>query len=263
MTPDDILEQTQWDFFWIPNDAKVVDRPEILYVYCPRDSKMLNTVTRTRSTPEQLSALIEEVKKHHGAQSRWLVRDTDWTKPLEKELTKAQYKPSIYTYSMAIETDRYAKKPGNDFDVLQVSSKQELLDSASVLNVSFPNGYKISDKDADQFLKDCTGPNARVRRFIAYERKNRTPVCFGGLTIFPKLSFGLLWGGGTIPEIRGKGAYTSVLAARIDYAKKAGLKYVGLYAITDTSAPIVTKQGFKTYGAMTYWEILPPEFETN
>jgi len=33
-----------------------------------------------------------------------------------------------------------------------------------------------------------------------------------------------------------------------------GFAYVGLYAVTDTSAPIVLRQGFKRYGAMTYWE---------
>jgi hypothetical protein len=45
-----------------------------------------------------------------------------------------------------------------------------------------------------------------------------------------------------------------VLEARVRKARELGLSHVGLYAVTDTSAPIVLRQGFRRYGAMTYWE---------
>lgn len=37
MTPDDALERTQWDPFWIPDDCVCVDRPELGYLHSPRD----------------------------------------------------------------------------------------------------------------------------------------------------------------------------------------------------------------------------------
>jgi hypothetical protein len=80
MRPDDILERTQWDYFWVPGDVQVTDRPELLYYRCPRDVPTLNVVTRTRAEPERFPDLIEEVShSHRTVRSRWLVRDLpDW-----------------------------------------------------------------------------------------------------------------------------------------------------------------------------------------
>jgi hypothetical protein len=62
-----------------------------------------------------------------------------------------------------------------------------------------------------------------------------------------------------VPEARGRGAYSAVLAARAKRAAQLGLRYIGLYAIGDTSAPIVARQGFARHGAMTYWQREPTE----
>ena len=32
MNVDEIIERTQWDFFWMPDGVEIVDRPEIQYV---------------------------------------------------------------------------------------------------------------------------------------------------------------------------------------------------------------------------------------
>ena len=31
MNVDETIERTQWDFFWVPDDVEIVDRPELLY----------------------------------------------------------------------------------------------------------------------------------------------------------------------------------------------------------------------------------------
>jgi hypothetical protein len=49
LTPDELLEQSQWDFFWAPPDATVVDRDELLCFHCLRDVPYLNTVARLRA----------------------------------------------------------------------------------------------------------------------------------------------------------------------------------------------------------------------
>ena len=45
---NEVLERTQWDFFWVPSDVTIVDRPEIAYIHCARRVVYLNQVTRTR-----------------------------------------------------------------------------------------------------------------------------------------------------------------------------------------------------------------------
>ena len=61
LSPEERLERTGWDFFWVSKDAVVVDRPEIAYVACDRDVLYLNTVAKTRAAAGDLPRLIDEV----------------------------------------------------------------------------------------------------------------------------------------------------------------------------------------------------------
>ena len=53
---------------------------------------------------------------------------------------------------------------------------------------------------------------------------------------------------------RGRGAYTALLATRMEYARRAGIGVVGLYARETTSAPIVAAQGFERFGEARQWD---------
>ena len=37
LTPDEIIERSFEDYFWVPADVTVIDRPEIIYYSYPRD----------------------------------------------------------------------------------------------------------------------------------------------------------------------------------------------------------------------------------
>ncbi|WP_456276944.1 GNAT family N-acetyltransferase [Bacillus sp. AK128] len=56
-------------------------------------------------------------------------------------------------------------------------------------------------------------------------------------------SFGSLWGGSTLPEYRGRGIYTSLIAIRAQEALKKGYKLLTVDA-SPMSAPILQKHGF-------------------
>lgn len=64
----------------------------------------------------------------------------------------------------------------------------------------------------------------------------------------------MIWAGCVVPEARGHGIYTSLLAARVEVARALGFSALGLYAKVDTSAPIVAAQGFERFGLMTHFE---------
>ena len=62
---------------------------------------------------------------------------------------------------------------------------------------------------------------------------------------FPQHSaFASLWGGSTLPEVRNRGLYTSLLAARIEEARQRGYRYVTVDA-RHMSRPILEKRGFR------------------
>ena len=103
-------------------------------------------------------------------------------------------------------------------------------------------------------LARCTEPGARVHRCVAYDEITGQPLASGGMSLFPELGFGLLWAGGTVPEARGRGAYSAVVAARVACARELGFSMEGLYARVGSSAPIVAHQGFSRSGRMVCWE---------
>ncbi len=254
-TPDDLLEQTQWDFFWVPDDTTVSDRPELLYVSCPRDVPTLNCVTRIRGDEASLPALIGEVSRaHNQVRSRCMVRRTDTAKILEGALAAAGYSPASYTHAYAVPVDRYDPRPAAKVNVHKVSTMAGLRDCAQVIGRAFPDARVFTEAELENDLAICLRPGAQIERFVAYDVNTGEPLCFGGMSLHPTLALGLLWGGGTVPEARGRGVYSAIVAARVVRAKALGLRYVGLYAISHTSAPIVARQGFDKHGEMTYWE---------
>jgi GNAT superfamily N-acetyltransferase len=57
-----------------------------------------------------------------------------------------------------------------------------------------------------------------------------------------------LWGGGVVPEARGRGAYRAVLDARLRYAVDHGATLALVKGRVETSGPILRRAGFAAYG---------------
>lgn len=247
MTPADLLERSQWDLFWVPPDAAVVDRPDLLLVSCPRPVAYLNAVLRTRTDdPAALAAEVEA--RNPGA--RWMVPDTFDRRPLEAALGARGWRPGKRHEVRVLPVAAWTRAPA--VEVRRVEDRATLVDALSAAARGFgapPGGWTEDSLALD--LRACT-EGARVRRFVAYV--DGAPAASGGLTAFPALGFGLLWAGATVPEARGRGAYAAVLAARVQEARRMGLTSVGLYAVEDTSAPIVARLGFRMEGEMWFWE---------
>jgi GNAT superfamily N-acetyltransferase len=61
---------------------------------------------------------------------------------------------------------------------------------------------------------------------------------------FPEDSdFASLWGGGTVPDWRGRGVFRSLVAYRARLARERGYRYVQVDA-SDGSRPILQRLGF-------------------
>ncbi len=250
---DDLVERSQWSFFWVPDDAVVVDRPELLFVYCPRPVAYLNTVTRTRAEASRLPQLIDEVCVAHAhTTSRWLVRHEPEYTALEHAISRAGYQPAWEHRACTVHPRTHRGRSVSGITARPVSDRETLLDAFRVGDSAFGQNSPTNESEIRKYVNECTG--GRVRRYVGYDDASGEPVSTGGMTLFEELSFGYLWGGGTIREARGRGAYSCVVNARIAAARAAGIKCVGLYARVNSSLPIVEKQGFTVHGGMTYWD---------
>lgn len=245
MTPADQLERSQWDLFWLPPDATTVDRPDLLLVSCPRPVAYLNGVLRTRTS--DAPALVAEVSARNP-RARWMVTDTHDRRPLEAALGAAGWSAGVRHEVRVLPVEAWRRD--HTVEVRQVVDLATLRDCVSVADRGFGGTGAVDETSLDLDLRACT-VGTRVRRFVAY--LDGVPVASGGLTAFPELKFGLLWAGATVPEARGRGAYAAVLGARVEMARRMGLGTVGLYAVEDTSAPIVARHGFRMEGEMWFW----------
>ncbi len=68
-----------------------------------------------------------------------------------------------------------------------------------------------------------------------------------------------LWGAGTLPRFRGRGAYRALLAERMRVARGYGATLALVKGKVDTSGPILRRAGFTPYGEeRAYCVPVPP-----
>ncbi|MGD6748229.1 GNAT family N-acetyltransferase [Streptomyces sp. BH106] len=83
------------------------------------------------------------------------------------------------------------------------------------------------------------------------------PVSAARMELHPGTAFASLWGGGTVPEWRGRGIYRSLVAFRVRIAAERGFAYVQVDA-SPYSRPILERLGFVALGTTTPYVWEPP-----
>ena len=82
-------------------------------------------------------------------------------------------------------------------------------------------------------------------------------VCAGWIRFESGTDFATLWGGGTLPEWRGRGIYHAVVALRANLAAARGFRYLQVDASSD-SRPILERLGFVAVTTTTPYVWTPP-----
>lgn len=258
MKPDEIIEKSTWDLFWLPSGVNVVDRPEILFIYDTRKTRNLNAVFRTRAADEDLPRLIAEVaERHQNVESRWIVTPASYSPALEKLLEKAGYSKAYIHYGYVKSTEQSNLRENPNFYVKKVETVADMKAFYGLFEKNFKRPFEKTEKDMEADLALSSPEVDRAVRFMVYCSRTNLPVSSAGIFKHPKLRFGFLFGGNTLPEYRGRGAYSLLLEERIKEARLSGLDLVGLNARIDSSAPIVEKRGFTRCGITAFWEKLP------
>ena len=80
-----------------------------------------------------------------------------------------------------------------------------------------------------------------------------TPVCAGRIEFPSGSDFASLWGGGTLPEWRGRGVFRSLVAYRARLARERGYRYLQVDASSDSS-PILRRLGFAKLATTTPYQ---------
>lgn len=253
MDLDEALERTQWDLFWVPPTVRVVDRPEVLYLSSEEPDPYLNSVVRARIAEARVDEVVAEVAAAHPTSSRWMLGPLGRTDALEAALGRNGYGPTHEHHAWARACAAHVSRR-SALEVRAIADLDDIRAADSVMVRAFGRSGALDDERLAIDLTQCTRLGTRIHRFVAW--LDGEPVATAGLNVFPSLDLGLLWGGCTVAEARGLGAYHALLDARVAVARGHGIRRVALYARNQTSGPIVERLGFERHGPMTYWERL-------
>jgi GNAT superfamily N-acetyltransferase len=139
-----------------------------------------------------------------------------------------------------------AERPA-DVSIRAVASARDLTTYVDVATAAFGKQPKWS---AEEFGRRLFGPGADTIAFIAYV--DAEPAAAGRLELPSGRSFASIWGGGTVPSLRGRGVYRALVLERARLARERGYRYVTVDAL-ETSRPILERLGFAPAATIHAW----------
>jgi len=239
----------------MPDRVVMVDRPEICYTHDPEKDPKYNLVTRIDPNLDDYRDLVREVIQHQSpaGNCHFMVASPSHSAKLEQTLKEHGFTIRGEAYCFSI--DVLAERPPlpEHFQCQRIETLRGLRDMEAVMRESFEHYKGTREEAMERDLASCIGPEARCRRYIARDARSNVPLAVGALNIYLAEKVGFMWGGATIPDARGRGIYSGLVTARMQVAKSLGLSRIGLYAMKNTSSPIVENQGFEKHGKVTFW----------
>jgi len=118
--------------------------------------------------------------------------------------------------------------------------------------------HPLDDDRLADAARTLRADDSREIRVVAYQ--DGEPVASAGVTLAaaPRPGLGTvarLWGAGTVPDRRGRGAYRAVLEERLRLSAGAGASLALVKGRVSTSARVLRKAGFERYGEEHYYRL--------
>jgi hypothetical protein len=125
-----------------------------------------------------------------------------------------------------------------DLDTLRLAARL----GAEVFDWPPPSDAEV-EEELGQILADHGGA-WQARRYLALV--DGRPAATAGATVDGDAL--RLWGGATVPELRGRGAYRALVARRLADGAGTAATFALVKAVDDTSSPILRRLGFEVFG---------------
>jgi len=241
-TADDVtrelLDAPPRAFAAVPG-LEVIDRPDWMQLTCvhfPRGG--LNEVSRSRLSEQNADMTIDATIAHYatrGLTFRWSVTPDATPSDLAARLERRglRSKPVV---AMARSTSMEARAL-DDIEVLRVGPE-----SIDLLADVMCEGWGAPVGAMGDYHRACLR-DPRFAFFIA--RVNGVAVGGGGAVFFERSVY--LLGGVVLPAFRRRGVYRALTTARLTAGRELGLLLATTRATADTSAPLLTEQGWDAW----------------
>jgi GNAT superfamily N-acetyltransferase len=173
----------------------------------------------------------------------WTVFEWDSPSRLQRYLFNRGFEVGAAEAVLVRLVDGHQDWPAADprISVRRVERRDQIPEYRSVAESVFEKDYSFTSGQLEEAIQ--SGRTDHIG-YIGYWDSH--PVAVGRLYSSVVSEFGGLYGGGTLPEFRGRGLYRAIVKARaIDAAKNA--KYLRVDALP-TSEPILRSMGFQSLG---------------
>jgi len=143
----------------------------------------------------------------------------------------------------------------------RIEVREGTLHEAQAASAMMGRAYDMPEEVARFFnvLLAMTDGMVKNRGYFAYVDGGTEPVGWSYLVYLPDSPIVLLGGAATLPEHRGHGIYSALVAKRLADARADGRTAAVIQAVRSTSAPIAAKLGFREICSLEFyaWEGAP------
>jgi len=143
----------------------------------------------------------------------------------------------------------------------KIEVREATLHEAQEASEMMGRAYDMPEEVARFFnvLLAMTDSKVKNRGYFAYVDGGSDPVGWSYLVYLPDSPIVLLGGAATLPEHRGRGIYSALVAKRLADARADGRTAAVIQAVRSTSAPIAAKLGFREICGLEFyaWEGAP------
>jgi GNAT superfamily N-acetyltransferase len=151
-----------------------------------------------------------------------------------------------------VRRSRHRRRPPRDAPSPSVRIER-LVDPAALRAIATVNGTVYGDPDHAAWLLETIVQEKRadpdgIDIYAAYERDH--PIGVGWMRHKAGEAFGSLWGGSTLPEWRGRGIYSALVAVRAARARERGCRWLTVDC-SPMSLPILKRRGFQVLSVIT------------
>lgn len=164
---------------------------------------------------------------------------------LEDELRRrgAEHVDTVAVFALPIGDAAVDAPPAATAEVVRTLDQVREVDA---INVPVWEQQPLDEDGLRTEFEEVTASLAAGTHVRVLARLDGRAVSTGGCTIVD--GFARLWGAATLPDARGRGAYRAVLAERLRASASLGATTALVKGRTATSAPILRRAGFTSYG---------------
>jgi GNAT superfamily N-acetyltransferase len=206
----------------------------------------------TEATADGAIALEQARALPPGRKLEWKLYGHDGPADLAQRLRKAGFAPDAPETLVVFDltTTLSEGPPPAGIAIRRITDRAGLADVVAVGRRAFGEDHSAMH---DEFLARIE--HGTVLFYVAYEAGQ--PVSAARLEVPRSGEFAGLFGGGTVPEHRGRGLYRALVGIRARDARDRGYRYLAVDA-RDTSLPILRRLGFVPLTRVTAWTWQPP-----